>query len=221
MTWHPDIPLEYRNQIVTGDARELAKRMPDESIDLILTDPPYPKEYLHCFYEMGEWAPRVLKPGGSLITLLGHWQIPYIFEALSGLKYHWFGWMVHGQKSTSMAFRTVRGGKPFVWYSRGQPKIHHGFFWDTKIVGKRDKRFHEWGQPVEPAIRDIECLCAPDAIVLDPFVGGGTTAAACKITGRNYIAFEIDPETADLARERVLNTQPPLFVPEPEQLEFE
>jgi len=38
--------------------------------------------------------------------------------------------------------------------------------------------------------------------------------------GRNYIAFEIDPATADLARERVRNTQPPLFVPEPEQMEM-
>ena len=44
MTWHPDIPLEYRNQIVTGDARELAKRIPDESIDLIFTSPPFKDE---------------------------------------------------------------------------------------------------------------------------------------------------------------------------------
>lgn len=36
-----DIPPEYLNQIVTGDARELAKRIPDESVDLIFTDPIY------------------------------------------------------------------------------------------------------------------------------------------------------------------------------------
>ena len=36
--------------------------------------------------------------------------------------------------------------------------------------------------------------------------------------GRNYLAFEIDPDTAELARERVRITQPPLFVPEPEQI---
>jgi hypothetical protein len=38
--------------------------------------------------------------------------------------------------------------------------------------------------------------------------------------GRNYLAFEIDEATADAARERVLLTQPPLFVPQPEQLEL-
>lgn len=41
MTWHPDMPMEYRNAIVTGDARELASAIPDESVDLIVTDPPY------------------------------------------------------------------------------------------------------------------------------------------------------------------------------------
>jgi len=35
--------------------------------------------------------------------------------------------------------------------------------------------------------------------------------------GRRYLAFEIDPDSAELARERVRNTQPPLFVPQPEQ----
>ena len=43
----------------------------------------------------------------------------------------------------------------------------------------------------------------------------------CKQLNRNYIAFEIDPDTAEIARERVLNTQMPLFIPETEQLVLE
>ena len=38
--------------------------------------------------------------------------------------------------------------------------------------------------------------------------------------GRHYVAFEIDPNVAERARERVANTQMPLFVPEPEQMEM-
>ena len=60
-----------------------------------------------------------------------------------------------------------------------------------------------------------------DAVILDPFTGGGTVPAVCKMLGRNYIAFEIEPATAEAARERVLNTQPPLFVLEPEQVEMQ
>ena len=44
---------------------------------------------------------------------------------------------------------------------------------------------------------------------------------ACKQVSRNFIASEINPATADKARERVRNTQPPLFVLEPEQMEIE
>src|SRR5260221_13856113 len=56
------------NTITTGDARELATAIPDESIDLVFTDPPYPKEYLPLYGWLAEEAARVLKPGGFLLT---------------------------------------------------------------------------------------------------------------------------------------------------------
>jgi len=58
-------------------------------------------------------------------------------------------------------------------------------------------------------------------VVFDPYCGSAPVAVAAKYLGRNYIAFEIDEQTADNARERVRNTQPPLFVLEPEQMELE
>ena len=85
----------------------------------------------------------------------------------------------------------------------------------------RDKTHHGWGQNELPAKIWVRYLCEANGIVFDPFTGGGTVPAVCKMLGRNYIAFEIDPDTAEDARERVLNTQPPLFVLEPEQVEME
>ena len=61
----------------------------------------------------------------------------------------------------------------------------------------------------------------PAAVVYDPFTGGGTVPAVCKMLGRNYVASEIDPDTAERARQRVPLTQPPLFVLQPEQLTLE
>ena len=84
----------------------------------------------------------------------------------------------------------------------------------------RDKRFHKWGQSSIEAIKYINKFTTNGDVILDPFCGGGSTLEACKILKRNYIAFEIDPATADMARERVQNTQPPLFVPQPEQVEM-
>ena len=56
----------------------------------------------------------------------------------------------------------------------------------------------------------LTAFCLPSAIVADFFTGGGTVPAVCKMLNRHYLAFEIDPDTADLARERVRQTQPPL-----------
>jgi len=53
------MPMEYRNQIVTGDARVLAERIPDESIDLIFTDPVY--QNIDDYRWLAETAARVLK----------------------------------------------------------------------------------------------------------------------------------------------------------------
>ena len=66
----------------------------------------------------------------------------------------------------------------------------------------------------------MDCFSAVGEVIVDPLCGGGTTPAMCVQLRRHYLAFEIDPEVAGRARERVRNTQPPLFVMEPEQLEM-
>lgn len=219
--WHPDMPEEYMNRVVVGSAEELAERVPDESIDLIYTDPPYPKEFLECFRHLGLYGGRVLKPSKSLITLCGQWEVPYVIDYLrdGGLTYHWTGWLINDQKPTLFGFRVVNGGKPLLWFAKGQPKIDYGFWWDTKhFRGARDKQFHKWGQPIEYAMQDILLLTKPGDVVLEPFIGGGTTAAACKILNRNYVGFELDPKAARIAQERIDMMNPPLFVPELEQM---
>ena len=90
-----------------------------------------------------------------------------------------------------------------------------------RFYGKgQDKRLHKWGDSPEFFLMYIDLLTEDNAIIFDPFTGGGTVPAVCKMLGRNYIAFEIEPDVAEAARERVQNTQPPLFVLEPEQMEL-
>jgi len=217
MTWHPDIPLEYRNQIVTGDARELAKLIPDESIDLIFTDPVYDR--IEDYEWLAETAARVLKPDKALLTFYG------------------IGWT----EETYAALR--KGGRPVSWMlpvlqigqtQRIHPKVFnhwYGLLWAggeprrtfadvTNSAAARLSGNHRWRKSESPLTKRLLDFTDAHDVVLDLFTGGGSIVAVCKYTIRNYIAFEIDPETADLARERVLNTQPPLFVPEPEQLDM-
>lgn len=73
--WHPGIPEEWRNQIVTGDARELAKRIPDESINLTVTSPPYDNlrtynGYLFDFEGIAGELYRITKRGGVVVWIV-------------------------------------------------------------------------------------------------------------------------------------------------------
>src|SRR5690242_17290960 len=65
------IPVELLNTITTGDSRDLSPLLPDESVDLIFTDPPYLKEHAGLYDWLGQEASRVLKPGGFLLTYVG------------------------------------------------------------------------------------------------------------------------------------------------------
>lgn len=223
MTWHPDIPEEYRNQIVTGDARELAKRIPDESIDLIFTDPPYLKEYLHLYDWLGQVGSRVLKPNGFLLVYVGVYWKHEVMQRLGKRLGYYFDFVLENA-----------GNSPIMWTRKVISRYKSIMAWTKKDAstkprtnvlslwrgGGEDKRYHIWGQDESSARYYIDCFSKPADLVVDFLVGGGTTPAVCKQLRRNYIAFEIDPDTTEMARERVLNTQSPLFVPEPEQLEL-
>lgn len=201
-------------RIETGDFRELATDLAPSSVDVVLTDPPYPKEYLPLWGDLGEMAARVLKPGGSLIAYCGHYQIPEVTALLKPhLRYWWLLMIKHGGPSARLPGKWVFVEyKPALWYVK-----HHRsgkrFVADVIQSRGKDKKFHRWGQSVAPFVYLIEKLTNPGDLVLDPFLGGGTTAVACLLTGRDCIGFELDPAMADVARGRVA-AQPPLFIPQ-------
>ena len=198
------------DEIYTGDQNILGEGLEDNSIDLIFTDPPYPKEFLHVYYDMGKYAKRVLKPGGSLVTLCGHYEVPQVIEALGTLgrlDWHWMGWMVHtGPKATLYGFKVVCGGKPILWFTKGPISNFYGFWWDTQTGEGPSKKFHKWEQRVDWAWRNIKQLCQEGGTVLDPFIGGGTVAVVCKQLRRHFIGFEIEPTQTKIARGRLAET---------------
>lgn len=220
-------PNDENQGIYTGDAKELAKAIPDESVDLIFTDPPYSKEFLPLYGWLAKEAFRILKPSGFLLAMCGQLYLNQIFKMMDRhLDYFWkyevglSGWaasVVWPQGNTSV--NIVVRSKPILAYSKGLALPRTSTL--SLFYGSGgDKRFHKWGQDVVSTRYYIDCFSAPGDLVIDPFVGGGTTPCACILINRNWLAFEINPEMAELARQRVAQTQPPLFVPEPQQLEL-
>jgi DNA modification methylase len=217
--FHPDTPLEYRNAIVTGDARELARRIPDESVDLIFTDPIYWE--VEDYGWLAGLAARVLRDGGSVVAQAG---IEYRFEAETAMRQiegltprPLLAEVFPGATFQMWKHRTFAGWKPYIWLTKGR---NLRWVFDRFHGGGTNKGHHQWQDSERFYVEYIHRFTDEGGIVLEPFTGSGTTPAVCSYLRRNYIAFEIDPVTAERARERVQNTQPPLFVPEPEQMEL-
>ncbi len=219
--WHPDMPFAYRNQIVTGDCKELAKAIPDESIGLIFTDPPYPKEYLLSYDWLAETAARVLRPGGLCLALCGHFFVGAIWQMMEQyLEPFWIGGMGHNEGNAAIFPRKMWASwKPLLWFKKPGNTVKEWTF-DFFTPSKRDKKFHHWGQPEDHSIYYISRLSIIGDVILDPFVGGGTIPAVCKTLQRNFVAFEIDPDVAEKARQRVANTQVPMFQVPPAELKM-
>ncbi len=216
--------IPYLNTITTGDARELSSSIPDNSIDLIFTDPPYVQKHIHLYGWLAEEGARVLKPGGFLLCYVGtYWKYQVIQDLGKHLDFFWdFIALNRGNRPVMWQRHVLAGYKSILAFTKGGPELPRGNILDVWVGGGEDKRYHIWGQDESTARYYIQWLVrSADAIVWDPFCGGGTTPAICKQSRRNFIAFEIDPATADIARKR-LETMQPLLMPElPIQAELE
>ena len=209
--------IPYLNQIVTGDARELSSSIPDASIDLIFTDPPYVKEHIHLYGWLAGEASRVLKPGGFLLVYVGtYWKYEVLQDLGQHLEFFWdFISVNRGNRPVMWTRHVLAGYKSILAFTKGEPDMPRGNILDVWVGGGEDKRFHPWGQDESTARYYIQWLARDmRAVIWEPFAGGGTTCSVCKAIGRDFIGFEIDAKQADIARRR-LETVQPLLMPEP------
>lgn len=194
-------------RIIIKDIRLLnAEDIPSESVDVIITDPPYPAEYIDLFDTLGELAERVLKPGGSLIAMTGQLYLPRYLELLGKhLDYHWtLAYTTPGGQAVQVWNKEVNTfWKPLLWFT----KENRDGRWVSDVintpVNANDKDHHHWGQGVEGMRSIVEKFSNPGDVILDPFLGGGTTGVAAKLLKRTFIGVEIDEEHAKAATARI------------------
>lgn len=201
-----DAPMDTK--IVTGDFMEMGALLPDDSIDVIFTDPPYPKEYIHTYGNLAEFAARVLKPGGLCIAYAGQLYLPQYLDLMTKhLEYVWMLGMRHiGATAIVHKVGLMAGWKPIILCAKPPFEIYWPRFPDFSNAGEREKDLHDWQQDEGNAKYFMERFCPPGATICDPFVGAGTFLSVAKRLGFNYIGYEIDPKTADIARNRLAET---------------
>jgi DNA methylase len=197
-----DVLEGERWRIVTGDFREMLQSLPERSIDLIITDPPYPTEYLPLYSDLAEVAAWLLQPRGLLFVLTGQINLPAVMELLGD--YMTYGWTfchdLPGTNSRIMGRHLIQTWKPVLAYSTGTWPA--GEWRLDRVIGDGpDQTRFAWGQSVAPAQDLIESYTRPDALVLDPFVGGGAYGVATLRAGRRFLGIERVPsKAADAAR---------------------
>ncbi len=188
--------------IVHADFRKL--KIADNSIDLILTDPPYQKTELHLWREMAELAACALKPGGHLVAYSGIVHLPEVFAALcNSLEYVWTI-SISQRKGLKLIQKTQSRSawRPVLVSCKGKYQPNEGF--DDMLDGSQsEKKYHDWQQPLPEARYFVEKFSKPGDLVLDPFAGSFTNAIASYELGRRFLGCDIEEKNVRLGKHRL------------------
>lgn len=196
--------VQLNDRIIVGDFREKAAAVPDGSVSLIFTDPPYDRKSSAMLPDLGKFAAAKLADGGSMLLYVGTTQIPAALDALRPhLRYWWTVACIHAGRATVMREYGIKAGwKAVLWFVK-TTRDNNSVMVDDTMSGGEEKQHHEWQQAQSEAEYWIAKLCPPDGLVIDPFLGGGTTGAAATKLKRQWLGFEIDPAVAKTASERI------------------
>lgn len=270
--------MEFINRFLHGDCEEVLKSLPDNSIDLIFTSPPYadqrtrtyggvsPDEYVDWFMPKATQFLRVLKPTGTFVLNIKERVVngerhTYVIDLILKMRKQGWLWteefMWHKKNSYPGKWpnrfrdnweRLIQFNKDrkFNMYQeavmvpigdwakdrlaklsetdkiRDESKVGSGFGKNVSNWLGRNKVYptnvihmstecsnqdHSATFPIELPSWFIKLFTQPNDMVLDPFMGSGTTALAAIRLGRNFVGIDISKEYISLARKRTANEQ--------------
>jgi site-specific DNA-methyltransferase (adenine-specific) len=269
----------YLNKITTGDCREVMKEMPANSIDLMVTSPPYGVGIAYDSFDddinfddykefSKEWlteAFRVLKPDGRLALNIPYeinrqekggriFMVAELWNILASIGYKFYG-VVDLEESSPHRSKTTAWGSwmspssPYIynpkecvllcykqlskkqtkgtpqwksWVEQVEDKNNPELFVNKKMYEKSDKDdfislvYGQWNYfadtrqqtkatfSMDIPVRAMKILSYKEDIVMDPFMGSGTSAVAAEFVGRNWVGVELSENYTEVANKRLL-----------------
>lgn len=187
---------EDQPDVREGDFRDQLASIPDESVSLILTDPPYFEKSLDLYSDLAELASRVLMPGGSLICYTGQSILPSVLYRLQEhLRYWWTLALTHEHGGQQLPGKWVMvEWKPVVWFVKDH-RIGREYIADRLRGSRPEKAHHEWAQGIEEVEYLIEKLTEPGELICDPFAGSGAFGRAALAMNRRFIGADLNPDS--------------------------
>ena len=194
--------------IVCGDCLAIMKDMPDKCVDAVVTDPPYGVEF-----KRQEWDKNIPNwyPLGERVSKI---QI-----VITAPETQWYypkpNWVCCWYRPASSSRSLLNGG-----FNHWSPVLVWGenikFKVDSinlhAIANSYPKGFpHPSPKPIALMVWLVNEGIQANEIILDPFCGSGTTCVAAKKLGRRYIGIDISEEYCRISRNRLRDTERPLF----------
>lgn len=210
----------FLNTIVHGDCIEKMRQMPANSVDFILTDPPYLVNYRDRDGRTiqndanDDWlkpamaqAYRVLKQDRVAIMFYGWTKVDAFFDAWKDAGFQPVGHIVF-RKSYSSKSRFLRYQHEQAYLlAKGRPPLPKQPLADIIDMPYSGNKLHPTQKPVAALAPLIRSFTLPGELVLDPFAGSGSSCAAALLTGRKYIGIELDSEYFNQASARLTRVE--------------
>ncbi len=212
-------PQDFINTIICGDALHLITKIPDNSIDVIFTDPPYGlnkqdiinDNNLQTFYLILPQCYRVLKKDSFFITFFSTKFLPQLFQN-NPFKYFWQFILYCPASSVRSPIGFTKYMSCFV-FTKGNPQpIHFSKDTFTDASGKfiePDEGYidHPTPKPKKFIKQILHIFTTEQSLILDPFAGSGSIPLTCFLLNRKFIAFEIEQKYCHLSYSRIKNFQ--------------
>lgn len=222
------------------------EELDDNSIDAIITDPPYGISKEKDDYVATDFiqdAYRILKDDRMCFCFVGQKTLADYFVAFRNAGFNWMNTIVWHYRNTLSreTKRFVIQYDPILLMSKGEGKINvddvripylskerlkypvsnqkkqnwrpnplgakRGDVWECPAITSpsysKEKVGHKWQKPIRIVDIMVKASSNKGDIILDPFIGSGTTAVSCKRLGRRYIGFEIDSNYVRIANDRL------------------
>ena len=205
------------NKLILGYCLSALPKIADESVNLVLTDPPYLVNYQDrsgrsiANDKTGEWLQptfaelhRVLRPDSFCVSFYGWTKIDHFFAAWKKAGFRVIGHIVFNKGyASSSRFVRYQHESAFL-LAKGNPALPENPIPDVLPWKYSGNKFHPTQKPLDAMKTLVEAFSKPGDLVIDPFMGSGTTCLAAYQAGRNYLGIELDPNYYTIASQRLM-----------------
>ncbi len=217
-------------KLLNGDCLEVMKQIPNESVDMVLTDPPYLCDYSRhdsksrfskkiandennsanegMIEKYLQECYRIMKDNTAIYCFCNYKKIDFFKQQIETAGFNLKNIIIWDKQRNGMGDLSTTFGYSYefiIFASKGQPKIRGkriSDVWQFARVKPKEQE-HQNQKPVDLLVQAIEKSSDEGAVIFDGFMGVGSTGVACVNTNRDFIGIELDENYFNIAKKRI------------------